>query len=34
VDLGADAFLKKPFEVDELRALIRGLLGSDEEVSR
>jgi len=33
-DLGADAFLKKPFEVDELRALIRGLLGSDEEVSR
>jgi len=34
VDLGADAFLKKPFEVDELRALIRGLLGSGEEVSR
>jgi two-component system chemotaxis response regulator CheY len=34
VALGADAFLKKPFEVDELRALIRGLLGSDEEVSR
>jgi len=33
-ELGADAFLKKPFEVDELRALIRGLLGSVEEVSR
>ena len=33
-DLGADAFLKKPFEVDELRALIRRLLGSAEEVSR
>ena len=25
-DLGADAFLQKPFEVDELRSLIRGLL--------
>jgi len=33
-ELGADAFLKKPFEVDELRALIRGLLGSAEEVCR
>lgn len=33
-ELGADAFLEKPFEVDELRALIRGLLGSAEEVSR
>jgi len=32
--LGADAFLQKPFEVDELRALIRRLLGSAEEVSR
>ncbi|KPK15975.1 MAG: hypothetical protein AMJ62_07805 [Myxococcales bacterium SG8_38] len=31
-DLGADAFLQKPFEVDELRSLIRGLLdrGSEE----
>ena len=34
VDLGADAFLRKPFEVDELRALIRGLLGSADEASR
>jgi two-component system chemotaxis response regulator CheY len=32
--LGADAFLKKPFEVDELRSMIRDLLGSAEEVSR
>jgi len=32
-ELGADAFLEKPFEVDELRDLIRGLLGSAEEVS-
>ncbi|MFZ1863701.1 MAG: response regulator [Polyangiales bacterium] len=33
-DLGADAFLKKPFEADELRSLIRGLLsGSVGEVS-
>jgi len=32
--LGADAFLKKPFEVDELRTLIRGLLGLADEVSR
>jgi two-component system chemotaxis response regulator CheY len=33
-ELGADAFLKKPFEVDELRSLIRGLLGPAEGVSR
>ena len=33
-ELGADAFLKKPFEVDELRTMIRGLLGSAEEASR
>ena len=33
-ELGADAFLKKPFEVDELRSMIRDLLGSAEEVSR
>lgn len=32
-ELGADAFLKKPFEVDELRGLIRRLLGSAEKVS-
>ena len=32
-ELGADAFLQKPFEVDELRELIRGLLGSTEGVS-
>ena len=32
--LGADDFLKKPFEVDELRSMIRDLLGSAEEVSR
>jgi len=32
-ELGADAFLKKPFEVDELRELIRRLLGSAEKVS-
>jgi len=33
-ELGADAFLKKPFEVDELRSMIRDLLGSAEELSR
>ena len=33
-ELGADAFLQKPFEVDELRSMIRDLLGSAEEVSR
>jgi two-component system chemotaxis response regulator CheY len=27
-ELGADAFLEKPFEVDELRDLIRGLLST------
>jgi two-component system chemotaxis response regulator CheY len=32
-ELGADAFLRKPFEVDELRELIRDLLGSAAEVS-
>jgi two-component system chemotaxis response regulator CheY len=32
--LGADAFLKKPFEVGELRELIQDLLGSAAEVSR
>jgi len=32
-ELGADAFLKKPFEVDELRDLIRRLLSAVEEVS-
>jgi two-component system chemotaxis response regulator CheY len=32
-ELGADAFLRKPFESDELRALIQGLLGPAEEVS-
>lgn len=33
IELGAHAFLKKPFEVVELRELIRGLLASAEEVS-
>ena len=33
-ELGADAFLKTPFEVDERRTMIRGLLGSAEEASR
>ncbi len=33
-ELGADAFLEKPFEIGDLRELIRGLLGSAEEVSR
>ncbi len=28
MELGADAFLEKPFEVDELRELIRGLLST------
>jgi two-component system chemotaxis response regulator CheY len=32
-DLGANAFLEKPFEVDELRTLIRSLLTPVEEVS-
>ncbi len=33
-ELGADAFLSKPFEVDELRDLIRSLMDRVEEVSR
>jgi two-component system chemotaxis response regulator CheY len=33
MELGADAFLQKPFEVDELRALVSDLLGPAEEVS-
>jgi two-component system chemotaxis response regulator CheY len=33
-ELGADAFLKKPFEIGELRELIRDLLGSTAEVTR
>ena len=32
-DLGADAFLEKPFVVDELRTLIRSLLTPVDEVS-
>lgn len=32
-ELGADAFLQKPFEVDDLKNLIRGLLGPAEKVS-
>ena len=31
-ELGADAFLQKPFEVDEFKKLIRNLLSSAEEV--
>lgn len=33
MELGADAYLRKPFEVDELRTLIRSLLGTAGEVS-
>ncbi len=33
VELGADAFLQKPFEVDELRSLILSLLGPTEEAA-
>jgi len=33
-ELGADAFLEKPFEVGELRELIENLLGPTAEVSR
>ena len=33
-ELGADAFLEKPFEVEELRALITALLEPIAEVSR
>ena len=32
-ELGADAFLKKPFEVEELRELIRRFLGTAAEAS-
>lgn len=32
-ELGADAFLQKPFEVDDLRALITQILEAREEVS-
>jgi len=32
IELGADAFLEKPFEVDDLKKLIRDLLGSTEKV--
>ncbi len=32
-ELGADAFLEKPFEVDELRELIRNLLAAPGEAS-
>ncbi len=34
LELGADAFLRKPFEVEELRALVRELLSGAEEASR
>jgi two-component system, chemotaxis family, chemotaxis protein CheY len=33
-ELGADAFLQKPFDVDDLKNLIRGLPGLAEKVSR
>ena len=33
IELGADAFLQKPFDVVQLLALVRGLLGPVEEVS-
>jgi two-component system chemotaxis response regulator CheY len=33
LELGADAFLEKPFEVDDLRALVSRLLSTPEEVS-
>lgn len=33
IELGADAFLQKPFEVDELRALVTDLIGGAEEAS-
>ncbi len=33
-ELGADAFLQKPFEVDELRELIQGLLDASVGASR
>lgn len=34
LELGADAFLRKPFDVEELRALVRDLLSRQEEASR
>ena len=34
LELGADVFLRKPFEVEELRALVRELLSRPEEASR
>lgn len=34
LELGADAFLRKPFEVEELRTLVRDLLSGAEEASR
>jgi two-component system chemotaxis response regulator CheY len=34
IELGADAFLQKPFEVEELRALVRQLLDAVEEAAR
>jgi two-component system chemotaxis response regulator CheY len=34
IELGADAFLQKPFEVEELRALVRQLLDVVEEAAR
>jgi two-component system chemotaxis response regulator CheY len=33
LELGADAFLQKPFDVEELRSLVRKLLASAEQVS-
>jgi two-component system chemotaxis response regulator CheY len=33
IELGADAFLQKPFEVDELRALVSSLIGAADEAS-
>ena len=34
LELGADAFLRKPFDVEKLRALVRELLSRSEEASR
>ena len=33
IELGADAFLQKPFEVEALRELVAALIGSTEEAS-